>query len=95
MKKEIHPKNYRPVIFVDNASDERFLLHSTIETEEKGTWTDGEEYPLYRVEVSAASHPFYTGTDKVLDRAGRVEKFKMRAKQAVRTPKKKSSKVSE
>ncbi|MEX0931421.1 MAG: type B 50S ribosomal protein L31 [Candidatus Paceibacterota bacterium] len=79
MKKEIHPKNYGPVIFKDNSSGERFLICSTVKTEQKDKWTDGKEYPLYEVEISSASHPFYTGTDKVIDTAGRVEKFKARA----------------
>jgi len=82
MKKDIHPENYRDVIFVDNSSDTRFLIGSTVETDEKGKWEDGKEYPLHRVEISSASHPFYTGKDKVIDAAGRVEKFKSRAAKA-------------
>ncbi len=78
MKKEIHPKNYRPVIFVDNSSKTRFLINSTVATKDKDTWTDGKEYPLYQVEISSASHPFYTGNETVIDTAGRVEKFKAR-----------------
>ncbi len=78
MKKEIHPKNYRPVIFVDNSSKTRFLINSTVVTKDKDTWTDGKEYPLYQVEISSASHPFYTGNETVIDTAGRVEKFKAR-----------------
>ncbi len=84
MKKEIHPENYRPVIFVDNSNGERFLLGSTINIEgtETDKWTDGKEYPLVRVDVSSASHPFYTGQEKVMDTAGRLEKFKARAAKA-------------
>jgi large subunit ribosomal protein L31 len=82
MKKDIHPDNYRQVIFVDNASGEKFMLWSTVETEEKDKWKDGKEYPLYRVEVSSASHPFYTGKKTTIDTAGRVEKFKQRQKAA-------------
>lgn len=82
MKKDIHPKDYRPVIFHDNGSGERFLIGSTVKTEETGKWDDGKEYPLYQVEISSASHPFYTGKEKVLDTAGRVEKFKARAAKA-------------
>jgi len=78
MKKEIHPKNYRPVIFLDNSSKARFLINSTVNTKETDKWTDGKEYPLYRVEISSASHPFYTGNETVIDTAGRVEKFKAR-----------------
>lgn len=82
MKDEIHPENYRPVIFLDTSSDERFLLSSTVETEETAEWEDGEKYPLARVEMSSASHPFYTGVEKVVDTAGRVEKFKARFEKA-------------
>ncbi|MBX2867015.1 type B 50S ribosomal protein L31 [Candidatus Kaiserbacteria bacterium] len=82
MKKDIHPDNYRKVIFHDNASGERFLLGSTIATEETDKWTDGNEYPVAHVDVSSASHPFYTGQEKVMDTAGRVERFKARAEKA-------------
>lgn len=82
MQKDIHPKNYRPVIFHDNASGEDFLIGSTIATEETGKWKDGKEYPLTRVEISSASHPFFTGNEKLIDTAGRVEKFKRRATSA-------------
>ena len=78
MKTEIHPKNYRKVIFEDTSSGERFLIGSTIETEEVGQWTNGKEYPLVKIEISSASHPFYTGKETVVDTAGRVEKFKKR-----------------
>jgi large subunit ribosomal protein L31 len=79
MKKDIHPQNYRPVLFIDSSSGEEFLISSTIETEEKAkSKKDGKEYPAFRVEISSASHPFYTGQEKVLDTAGRVEKFKAR-----------------
>lgn len=88
MKTEIHPDNYRLVIFHDNSSGERFLIGSTIETSQTATWEDGQEYPVTHVEVSSASHPFYTGTEKVMDTAGRVEKFKARAEQAARRKKK-------
>ena len=82
MKKEIHPENYRLVIFHDNSSGERVLVGSTIETEETDKWTDGNEYPLSKVDVSSASHPFYTGQEKVMDTAGRVDRFKQRASKA-------------
>ena len=83
MKTDIHPKNYRPVIFHDNSSGERFLISSTVPTTATDKWTDGKEYPVAHVEVSSASHPFYTGTEKVMDTAGRVEKFKARAEAAL------------
>ncbi len=82
MKKDIHPKEYRPVIFVDNSNGAHFLISSTIKTVEKGKWIYGKEYPLYHVEISSASHPFYTNQEKTLDSAGRVEKFKTRQSKA-------------
>ncbi len=88
MKADIHPKNYRLVIFKDNSSGERFLIGSTIKTTATDKWTDGNEYPLSTVDVSSASHPFYTGQEKVMDTAGRVERFKNRASQAARGRKK-------
>lgn len=74
MKKDIHP-NYRPVVFMDHAANFSFLTSSTVKTTETTKWTDGNEYPLYRVEISSASHPFFTGKMKFVDAAGRVEKF--------------------
>ncbi|MCS6823071.1 MAG: type B 50S ribosomal protein L31 [Cytophagaceae bacterium] len=74
MKKGIHP-NYREVVFEDTSSGFRFLTRSTIETKDTITWEDGNTYPLARVEVSSASHPFYTGKKMFVDTAGRVEKF--------------------
>lgn len=87
MKQDIHPQNYREVIFHDTSSGERFLISSTVETEEKDKWEDGKEYPVYRVEISSASHPFYTGKETVVDTAGRVEKFKARMQKAGKTKK--------
>lgn len=78
MKSDIHPENYRLVIFHDNSSGARFLIGSTIETDATDKWEDGKEYPVTHVEVSSVSHPFYTGNEKVMDTAGRVEKFKAR-----------------
>jgi large subunit ribosomal protein L31 len=78
MKKDIHPENYRPVIFADNSSGAQFLIPSTINTKETAKFTDGKEYPVVHVEISSASHPFYTNQDKTIDTAGRVEKFKNR-----------------
>lgn len=79
MKKDVHPEDYRDVIFEDVTSGKRFLIGSTVRTQGTGTWDDGKEYPLYKVEISSASHPFYTGQSKTIDTAGRVEKFKARA----------------
>jgi large subunit ribosomal protein L31 len=78
MKKGIHPDTYRPVVFEDLASGEKFLIGSTIRTSDTAT-LGGKEYPKVTVEISSKSHPFYTGEDRVLDKAGRVERFKARA----------------
>lgn len=74
MKQGIHPE-YRPVVFMDAAANFSFLTRSTAKTSETIKWTDGNEYPLYKLEISSASHPFYTGKMKFVDTAGRVEKF--------------------
>jgi large subunit ribosomal protein L31 len=79
MKKDIHPDNYRKVIFEDMASGARFLIGSAVHTTETGMWDDKKEYPKLVVEISSQSHPFYTGEERTLDKAGRVEKFKQRA----------------
>ena len=75
MKKDIHPKDYRPVVFQDKAADFAFLTRSSVKTSKSIQWTDGKEYPLYSLEISSASHPFYTGKQKFVDSAGRIEKF--------------------
>jgi large subunit ribosomal protein L31 len=79
MKPGIHPE-YRPVIFLDTASNHSFLTRSAIDTKGRETmkWSDGREYPVVKVEVSSESHSFYTGKQKIVDTAGRVEKFKRR-----------------
>lgn len=77
MKKDIHPADYRTVLFEDIASGAQFLIGSTIHTSETGTY-EGKEYPKMTVEISSKSHPFYTGEDRTLDKTGRVEKFKQR-----------------
>ena len=87
MKKDIHPDNYRKVIFLDISNGEKFLLDSVVETKETEKWTDGKEYPLYKVEVSSASHSFFTGNEKVLSTKGRVERFKKRIEAASKTDK--------
>lgn len=74
MKKDIHP-NYRDVLFRDSSADYEAIIGSTIETTETATF-EGKEYPLFKVDISSASHPFYTGTQKIVDTEGRVEKFK-------------------
>lgn len=79
MKKEIHPE-YKEVVFLDTTSDFKFLTKSTMNSKETIKWEDGNEYPLIKVEVSSASHPFYTGKKIFLDTAGRVEKFNRKYK---------------
>ncbi|MBU6323436.1 MAG: type B 50S ribosomal protein L31 [Patescibacteria group bacterium] len=79
MKKDIHPGDYRMVIFEDIASGARFLIGSTVASTETAKWEDGKEYPKVLVEISSKSHPFYTGEDRSLDTTGRVERFKQRA----------------
>jgi len=79
MKKDIHPESYRSVIFEDVTAGKRFLIGSTVETTRTDKWDDGKEYPLFQVEISSASHPFYTGQSKIVDTAGRIDKFKKRA----------------
>lgn len=82
MKKDIHPKNYRPVLFIDNSNNAEFIISSSVETKETKKAKDGKEYPVYHLEISSASHPFYTGNEKQLDTAGRVEKFKAKQMKA-------------
>ena len=77
MKADIHPQ-YRDVVFQDVTSDFRILTRSTLSSKETVKWDDGKEYPLIKVEVSSASHPFYTGQNKIMDTSGRVDKFRRR-----------------
>ncbi|MEV0973912.1 type B 50S ribosomal protein L31 [Microtetraspora glauca] len=77
MKKGIHP-SYHPVVFRDPSADFAFLTRSTITSDTTIEWTDGSTYPVVDVDVSSASHPFYTGRGRVLDTAGRVERFNRR-----------------
>lgn len=79
MRKDIHPE-YREVIFHDTSSDFKFMTKSTIDTKDTMKWEDGNEYPLVKIEVSSASHPFYTGKKLFVDTAGRVEKFNKKYK---------------
>ena len=74
MKEKIHPE-YRPVVFQDVSADFAFLTRSTVKTSQTIKWEDGKEYPLVKVDISSASHPFFTGKQKFVDTAGRVEKF--------------------
>jgi large subunit ribosomal protein L31 len=78
MKEGIHPENYRFVVFKDMSNDYTFLTRSTAETKDTITWEDGKEYPLIKLEISNTSHPFYTGKMKLVDTAGRIDKFRSR-----------------
>jgi len=78
MKKEIHPEDYRTVIFKDMSIDYAFMTKSTVASRETIKWEDGNEYPLIKLEISHKSHPFYTGKMKLVDTAGRIDKFKNR-----------------
>jgi large subunit ribosomal protein L31 len=77
VKQGIHPE-YREVVFVDTSSDFKFLTRSTVKTDETIEWEDGNTYPLVRVEISSASHPFYTGKQILVDSGGRIERFRKR-----------------
>ena len=77
MREGIHPE-YRQVLFHDTSVDEYFLVHSTLKTDQTKEWTDGNTYPYHPLDVSSASHPFYTGKQKLLDTGGRVERFRKR-----------------
>lgn len=84
MKKNLHPDNYRLVVFKDLNNGEMFLTRSTVATEETVKYTDGKEYPLISVHISSASHPFFTGQEKLVDIEGRVDRFKARAAAAAK-----------
>lgn len=77
MKKDIHPANYREVVFKDMSNDETFITRSTVATRET-IEIDGVTYPLVKLEITSASHPFFTGKQKLVDTAGRVDKFRSR-----------------
>lgn len=79
MKKDLHPSNYRLVVFEDLNNGARIITRSTVATEETTKWDDGNEYPLVKVHITSFTHPFYTGEERVLDLEGRVDKFKARA----------------
>ena len=82
MKKDLHPTDYRPVVFQDVAADFAFLTNSTAKTNETTKWEDGNEYPLVKVHISSASHPFFTGQEKLVDTEGRLDRFAARLKAA-------------
>lgn len=84
MKKDLHPNNYRTVVFKDLNDGTMFLTRSTVASEETIKWEDGNEYPLVSVHISSASHPFFTGQEKMIDIEGRVDKFKARQEAAAK-----------
>lgn len=109
MKKDLHPTEYRPVVFQDDAAGFAFLTQSTAQTNDTIKWEDGNEYPLVKLHISSASHPFFTGEEKIIDTEGRVDRFKARAavaeerrkalankaKKAVATKEKKTAKAAD
>src|SRR4051812_18419965 len=84
MKKDLHPDNYRLVVFEDLNNGFRFITRSTAAAEETIKWEDGNDYPLIKVHITSASHPFFTGEERILDIEGRVDKFKARAEAAAK-----------
>ncbi len=93
MKQNLHPKNYRPVVFQDTNNNTTFLIRSTAQTEETIT-LDGAEYPLVRVHISSSSHPFFTGEERIVDVEGRVDKFKARRAAAEKSKAARSKKAA-
>ncbi|MBR3169209.1 type B 50S ribosomal protein L31 [Candidatus Saccharibacteria bacterium] len=83
-KTELHPKDYRAVVFSDEAAGFSFLTKSTAKSDETIKWEDGNEYPLVKIQISSASHPFFTGEEKIIDTEGRVDRFKARAAKAAK-----------
>lgn len=79
MKSSIHPQTYRPVVFSDDQAGFAFLTQSTAATDDTIKWEDGNTYPLIKVHISSASHPYFTGEEKIIDTEGRVDRFKARA----------------
>lgn len=79
MKKSLHPTDYRPVVFSDEAAGFAFLTQSSAPTKDTIVWEDGQTYPLVKVHISSASHPFFTGEEKIIDTEGRVDRFKAKA----------------
>ena len=78
MKSGIHPESYRMVVFKDMSNDYAFITKSCADTKDTITWEDGNEYPLIKLEISNTSHPYYTGKVKLVDTAGRIDKFRSR-----------------
>jgi large subunit ribosomal protein L31 len=83
MRKDIHPKEYRLVVFKDMSNDYAFMTKSCVQSRDTIVWEDGKEYPLFKLEISHTSHPFYTGKIKLVDTAGRIDKFNSRYKKHI------------
>ncbi len=83
MKEGIHPKEYRLVVFKDVSNEQAFITKSCVNTKDTIVWEDGNEYPLFKVEISSTSHPYFTGKMKLIDTAGRVDKFTTRYKKHI------------
>lgn len=94
MKKNIHPTNYRLVVFEDLNDGTRILTRSTVASEDTTKWEDGQEYPLIKVHISSSSHPFYTGQEKLVDIEGRVDKFKAKREAAENARKARAEKAA-
>ena len=94
MKKDIHPTNYRLVVFEDLNDGTKILTRSTVKSDETTKWEDGNEYPVVKVHISSSSHPFYTGQEKLVDIEGRVDKFKARREAADAARKAKQDKTA-
>ncbi|MDR1197096.1 MAG: type B 50S ribosomal protein L31 [Candidatus Nomurabacteria bacterium] len=95
MKRDLHPKEYRLVVFQDEAAGFSFLTRSTAESTETIKWEDGQEYPLVKIYISSQSHPFFTGEEKIIDTEGRVDRFAARMKAAADAKAKKAAKLAE
>ena len=94
MKKSLHPTDYRLVVFLDEAAKFSFLTRSTAATTETIKWEDGQEYPLVKIHISSASHPFFTGEEKIIDTEGRVDRFAAKMKAAAEAKAKKAAKAT-
>ena len=84
MKSSIHPQDYRLVVFSDEQAGFAFLTRSTAQTTETIKWKDGKTYPLVKIHISSASHPYFTGEEKIIDTEGRVDRFKARQEAAAK-----------
>ena len=91
MKKGIHPENYREVVFEDASAGKSFVTRSTVATDKTTVWEDGKEYPLYQLAISSYSHPFYTGSSRLVDTEGRIDKFRKKYQKFKKGVKKKKS----